>query len=113
MRAHARAAVVSMLVLGSVTVAFAGDDASKTTLPARHGGPEPCGSGATTAFGSQSGRLRVDTPLGADQPSASIASPSRPPAARAPEPAAARGQVEREKVLALLILMLKHDRAAR
>lgn len=115
MRTHGRAVVMSMLLLGSVTAASAGDGASKTAILARAGRTELVASATTATFGSQSGRLRVQGPLGlgADQPAASIASPSRLLRARAIESTATRGDVDREKLLALLILMLKQDRGAR
>ena len=115
MRTHGRAVVMSMLLLGSVTAAFAGDGASKTAIVARAGRTELVGSVTTATFGSQSGRLRVHRPLGlaADQPAASIASPSGLHRARAIESAGTRRDVDREKLLAFLILMLKEDRGAR
>ncbi|TMQ24874.1 MAG: hypothetical protein E6K82_07875 [Candidatus Rokuibacteriota bacterium] len=106
---------MSMLLLGSVTAAFAGDGASKTAIVARAGRTELVGSVTTATFGSQSGRLRVHRPLGlvADHPAASIASPSGLHRARAIESAGTRRDVDREKLLAFLILMLKEDRGAR
>ena len=115
MRARGRAVVMSMLLLCCATAPVGGDDATKRAVLAQDGGAERGGIATTAAFGPQSGHLRVHTPirLGADQPAASIASPSRLHRAAAIEPTATRRGVDREKLLALLILMLKQDRGAR
>jgi len=115
MRARGRAVVMSMLLLCCATAPVGGDDATKRAVLDQDGRAELSGIATTAAFGPQSGHLRVHTPirLGADQPAASIASPSRLHRAGAIEPAATRRGVDREKLLALLILMLKQDRGAR
>ena len=110
MRARGRA-----VVMCCATAPVGGDDATKRAGLAQNGRAERGGIATTAAFGPQSGHLRVHTPirLGADQPAASIASPSRLHRAAAIEPTATRRGVDREKLLALLILMLKQDRGAR